>query len=66
MSESAAKSIPKPPYPPSWIDRLIAWIDDLPMPAWAFYALVTLLTALLANIFLWLDGTLPFPSIDTL
>jgi len=31
-----------PPYPPSWIDRLIHWIDRLPGPAWAFYLLASL------------------------
>ena len=31
-----------PPYPPSWIDRLIAWIERLPGPAWAFYLLAGL------------------------
>lgn len=27
----------RPPYPPSWIDRLTAWIDRLPGPAWVIY-----------------------------
>jgi hypothetical protein len=26
-----------PPYPPSWLNRLIAWIDRRPGPAWAYY-----------------------------
>ena len=25
------------PYPPSWVDRLMAWIDRLPGPPWLFY-----------------------------
>ena len=28
------------PYPPSWIDRLTAWIDRVPGPTWGFYATV--------------------------
>ena len=69
MSEPAANSpviSPKHPYPPSWIDRLIAWIDNLPISAFVFYAIVFFLTALLSNIILWLDGTLPLGSIDPL
>jgi hypothetical protein len=27
----------RPPYPPSWVDRLTAWVDRLPVPAWAVY-----------------------------
>ncbi len=26
------------PYPPSWVDRLEAWVDHLPGPAWLYYA----------------------------
>lgn len=37
-----------PPYPPSWVDRLTAWVDRLPAPPWAFYlALAAFLTSLL-------------------
>lgn len=32
-----------PPYPPSWVDRLIDWIDRLRMPNWLFYLGLTLL-----------------------
>ena len=34
-----------PPYLPSWIDRLIHWIERLPGPAWAFYLLAGLVFA---------------------
>ena len=40
MSEdSVAATAAVRPYPPSWLDRLTAWVDRLPMPAPAFYAL---------------------------
>ena len=26
------------PYPPSWVDRLIDWVERRPGPAWLFYA----------------------------
>ncbi len=29
-----------PPYSPSWVDGLTAWVDRLPGPTWAFYVLV--------------------------
>lgn len=45
--------------PPSWIDRLIHWIDRLPGPVWLFYALAVLATAALINVVLWIDGSVP-------
>jgi hypothetical protein len=32
-----------PPYPPSWVDSLTAWVDRLPIPWWLFYVLVAVL-----------------------
>lgn len=46
-------------YSPSWIDRLIGWIDRLPVPAWLFYLLSTLALAVLITVVLWIDGSLP-------
>lgn len=54
------------PYPSSWIDRLIEWIDGLPGPVWLFYALSILVTAILINVAVWLVGSLPVGSIDPL
>jgi uncharacterized membrane protein YidH (DUF202 family) len=34
------------PYPPSWIDRLTARVERLPMPPWAFYLAVGLVLSL--------------------
>jgi hypothetical protein len=50
------------PYPPSWIDRLIQWIDRLPGPAWVFYLVSTLALTVLINVVLWVDGSVPFGS----
>lgn len=52
------------PYPPSWIDRLIEWIDDLPGPTWVFYALVFLIDAVTNNAMFWIDGSMPVGSFD--
>jgi len=52
----------EPPYPPSWIDRFIAWIDGLPSPTWLFYALAVLAIALLITTIRRIDyelATLP-------
>jgi hypothetical protein len=35
------------PYPPSWLDRLTAWVDRLPLPAPAVYALASLAAVVL-------------------
>lgn len=50
------------PYPRSWIDRLIRWIDRLPGPAWLFYLVATLALTALINVVLWIDGSVPFGS----
>lgn len=65
LVESAVKST-EVPYPPSWIDRLIAWIDHLPGSAWLFYALFSLAAALLMNSIFWINGSQPLGSFDPL
>jgi len=50
------------PYPPSWIDRLIQWIDRLPGSAWVFYLVSILALTVLINIVVWVDGSVPFGS----
>lgn len=49
-------------YQPSWIDRLIQWIDRLPGPAWVFYVVGTLALTLLITVVLWIDGSVPTGS----
>jgi hypothetical protein len=31
------------PYPPSWINRLTTWVEDLPGPAWCYYLAIAIL-----------------------
>jgi len=59
-SSALSKEIP---YPPSWVDRFIIWIDRLPGPVWLFYVLSVLVFALLINATFWIDGSLPIGSI---
>jgi hypothetical protein len=47
------------PYPPSWIDRLMDWVQRLPGPVWLFYLGVTALLVLARTIIAWSDGSLP-------
>lgn len=53
-----------PPYPPSWFDRLLAWIDDLPGPAWAYYLAALLIVSIVINTVFWIDGMLPIGRFD--
>ncbi len=64
--EESAIQRTKVPYQPSWIDRLVVWIDHLPGPAWLFYVLSVLVIALLSLAVFWIDGGLRPGSIDSL
>lgn len=50
------------PYPPSWIDRAIGWIDRLPGEPWLFYLLSLLVLQLLFHLLFWVDGAVPVGS----
>jgi len=46
------------PYPPSWLDRLIAWIRNLPGPSWLAYLAIFLASVFFNTGMYWLDGSL--------
>lgn len=48
-----------PPYPPSWFDRVTAWVDRLPGPFWAFYSLCAVGLALAVSAIQWREGAYP-------
>lgn len=52
------------PYPSSWFDRLLDFIDSLPGPAWAYMGALLLIMFVYLQIVLWLNGALRFPEID--
>ena len=54
------------PFPPSWADHLQGWIERLPLPPWAAYLVLLLAVSLLIHAAVWLDGSLPPGSVDTL
>jgi hypothetical protein len=58
------KASTAPLFPPSWLDRLQAWVEDLPVPPWASYLLAALGVSVLLHFQLWLDGSLPPGSIE--
>jgi len=53
-------------FPPSWADHLQGWVERLPLPPWAAYLLVFLAVTFLIHAALWLEGSLPPGSVDTL
>src|SRR3970040_2346824 len=57
---------PTRPYPPSWVDRLISAVDNLPGPAWLAYLGGLLTLTLLSHAVRWIDGSLPPGSVDTI
>lgn len=48
-----------PPYPPSWIDRLTAWVDRKPGPSWAYYLAWGIVTYLVISAVQWDAATYP-------
>jgi len=53
-----------PPFSPSWLDRLQAWIERLPVPWWSTYLFAAVLLVLLMHIPRWLDASLPRGSFE--
>ncbi|MGE5141380.1 MAG: hypothetical protein ACM3JD_18075, partial [Rudaea sp.] len=47
-----------------WVDRLLGWIDRLPIPAWVLYPVVLVLTVLIINAARWVEGNARFGALD--
>lgn len=47
------------PYPPSYVDRLMDAVRQLPIPYWLTYLALFLLQSLFVHIVAWADGWLP-------
>ena len=52
------------PYAPSWVDRILQWIDRLPLPAWLFYLIVLFVALLIEHVIQWAEGSLPAGTIS--
>jgi hypothetical protein len=59
-----AAGITDPPYPPSWVDRLIDRIRASRWPIWADYAALGLAVYLLVTAVVWLEGSLPLGALS--
>lgn len=53
-----------PPYPASVVDRFLAWVDRLPVPAWFFYLVFLITLIIVFNGLAWIDGSLRFPALE--
>jgi hypothetical protein len=52
------------PYPPSWFDRLIDLVEQLPGPAWLYYLLTWLVPVVVIVLVKWADGTYSPPYMN--
>jgi hypothetical protein len=52
------------PYPPSWLNRLLAWIDALPGPTWLAYTIAALISTALGHAGLWETGLIRWWTLD--
>lgn len=59
-----SRSMTDRPYQPSFVDRLIDWIDRLPGPAPAFYLVGYLIVEVVLHVGLWIDGAFEVGTID--
>lgn len=55
-----------PLYKASWIDRLIHWMDRLPIHIWLVYFLFYFIAVLALHISVWIDAVTPFAQINPL
>lgn len=47
------------PYPPSYLDRFMGWVQRLPVPYWLTYLLLFVLQSSIFHVLSWYDGWLP-------
>lgn len=47
------------PYAPSFIDRFMNWVKQLPVPYWLTYLTLFILEGIVNHILSWIDGWLP-------
>jgi hypothetical protein len=67
MADKAALPIAletKTPYPQSWMDALVGWIDGFPANGLGFYLLAGLGLGVFINAIFWIDGSVPFGTVD--
>lgn len=55
-----------PPYPPSFVDRLMNAVTRLPVPYWLTYLVLFLLQSFAFHVLSWVDGWLPAYTFNAL
>ena len=63
---NSALELTDSPYSPSWIDRLIHWIEGLPGPSWLYYLVGLIVSLVIVNGVFWLDGSLAVGTFHSL
>lgn len=61
-----ANSIETRPYPPSFIDKFVSWVEHLPIPFGVTYFALFLLEGSLNHLLSWADGWLPSYTLNPL
>lgn len=63
-ADSPQQTEPPAPYQPSWVDRMFVRIEQLPIPALAFYGGLWALLAGIAHLVIWSDRSAPWGALD--
>lgn len=58
-----AEELPRP-YPPSWVDRFISWMEAMPGPYWLALLVLFLLLGGQNQLVFWISGQNPWGVID--
>lgn len=56
---SQAITLEERPYPPSYLDRFMAAVNQLPIPYWLTYLALFMLQVMVFHVVAWLDGWVP-------
>jgi len=51
------------PYPPSWVDHFIDWVERLPGPYWLFYLALGLVAGFAQTLVQWREGSYPIGTL---
>ena len=64
VTDAARAASPARPYPPGWLHQVLRWLDRLPGPAWAWYAVIGLAASVVYHLEFWVVGRTPYGAVD--
>lgn len=64
QNASSTPSTFTPPYPPSWLDRLTAWVARLPGPSWLYYIGTWAIFYVALTLVQWREGGYPVGTLN--